>query len=558
MGTEKLLIIGGVAAGSKVAAKARREDSALDIEIITDENLISYAGCGLPYFIGDVIKEEEDLRVVNASSFEELRDIRVTLNTKAVALDPVKREITVFKKETGKEEKVKYGTLVIATGASPKIPPVSGIGSRNIFTLRTVEDSAAIKKLVKKGIGNAVVIGSGFIGVEVAENLVESGIKTTLVEMDKQVLPGYDYDVSLFIKDHMEEKGLSVLTESSVTEFKADADGKVTGAVINGKELPADLVVVATGVRPNVDFLSGSGIELGQTGAIKVDRNFKTNLIDVFAAGDCVETVNLLTGKPAWGPLGSTANKMGRILAANRFGNGKESLPGILGTMIVKVFDISAAKTGLTEKQALSEGYDIETVVVPGNDTAGYYPGFKEIITKLTVDRKTRRVLGGQIFGWGVVDKPIDILVTAITLKAGVEDLSQLDLAYAPPFSNAMASTISAANTLKNKLDGKLRGINPLEVYKMKDDPSLLLLDVRKDDEVEDWSIPGSLHIENIYIRKRINEISRKSRIVVICKRGVRAYNMARYLVSKGFSDVSILDGGTVFARPLWQQMEKR
>ena len=399
---------------------------------------------------------------------------------------------------------------------------------------------------------NAVVVGSGFIGVEVAENLVDLGIDTTLVEMAPQVLPGYDYDVSLFIKDHMEEKGLKVLVNSRVTGFKADNDGNVEKAVINGSEYPADLVVIAAGVKPNTAFLEGTGIELGKSGAVKVDENFKTSVDDIYAAGDCAESINLITGKPAWVPLGSTANKMGRILASNKYGGCSNKLDGVLCTMIVKVFDISAGKTGLTEAQAKAEGFDIETVIVPGNDTAGYYPGFREIVTKLIVDKKNRRVLGGQVFGWGVVDKPVDVLVTAITFKAEVDDLAMLDLAYAPPFSNAMASTIASANTMKNKLEGKIRGINPLEVFKNRD--SFILLDVRKDDEVEEWSIPDSVHIENIYLRDRLDELDKNSRIVVICKRGIRAYNMARLLTAEGFSDVAILDGGTVYAEPLWRQ----
>ena len=548
---DKLLVIGGVAAGSKTAAKARRENNSLEIEIISDEALISYAGCGLPYYVGDVIKDEEELRIVDASNFEQLRDIKVTLNTRAVSVDPDKKEVRLVNLETGEEAVKKYGTLVIATGASPNIPPVEGIDCGNILTLRTVDDSSLMKTLALKT-KNAVVVGSGFIGVEVAENLVELGIDTTLVEMAPQVLPGYDYDVSLFIKDHMEEKGLKVLVNSRVTGFKADNDGNVEKAVINGSEYPADLVVIAAGVKPNTAFLEGTGIELGKSGAVKVDENFKTSVDDIYAAGDCTESINLITGKPAWVPLGSTANKMGRILASNKYGGCSNKLDGVLCTMIVKVFDISAGKTGLTEAQAKAEGFDIETVIVPGNDTAGYYPGFREIVTKLIVDKKNRRVLGGQVFGWGVVDKPVDVLVTAITFKAEVDDLAMLDLAYAPPFSNAMASTIASANTMKNKLEGKVRGINPLEVFKNRD--SFVLLDVRKDDEVEEWSIPDSVHIENIYLRDRLDELDKNSRIVVICKRGIRAYNMARLLTAEGFSDVAILDGGTVYAEPLWRQ----
>ena len=553
MGMEKLLVIGGVAAGSKTAAKARRENNNLDIEIVTDELLISYAGCGLPYYVGDVIKEEEELKIVDAASFEELRNIKVSLNTRALSVNPGKKEVRVLDKESGKESVKKYDTLVIATGASAKKPPIKGIEAGNILTLRTVEDSSVMKELAAKT-KNAVVIGSGFIGVEVAENLVEMGIKTSLVEMAPQVLPGYDYDVSLFIKNHMEEKGLNVLVNSTVTEFKADKNGNVEKAVINGKEVPADHVVIAVGVKPNTDFLSGSGIELGDTGAVKVDENFRTSVEDIYAAGDCVESVNLITGKPAWVPLGSTANKMGRVLSANKYGKSSDRLAGVLCTMIVKVFDISAAKTWLTEKQALSEGYEIETVIVPGNDTAGYYPGFKEIITKLIVDKASRRVLGGQVFGWGVVDKPIDVLVTAITLKATVDDLAMLDLAYAPPFSNAMASTIASANTLKNKLEGKVAGIHPLEVFKNMDD--LYLLDVRTDEEFEEWHIPGSVHIENINLKQRTGEIDRDKKVVVICKRGIRAYNMARLLMAEGFSDVCIMDGGIVYAEPLWNQLQ--
>ena len=556
---KKLLVIGGVAAGAKTAAKARREDDSLEITMLSNEDVISYAGCGLPYYIGGIIEEEEALKIVKAESFEKTRRIKVELNTEAVSIDPAAKSVSAVDLVTGEKKKYGYDTLVIATGALPLKLPGPGSDLENIYNLRTIKDSNRIKEKAKETAvkkGRALVVGSGFIGIETAENLLDMGIETIVVEMKDQILPGFDYDIALSLQYYMEQKGLKILTEEAVTGFSPLDGGRISVSFKNHEAVDVDFVVSAAGVRANTAIASDCGIETGIAGAIKVDDNFETNIKDVFAVGDCAEMKHRITGKTCWVPLGSTANKMGRIMAENRFGGAKEKFPGVLGTMIIKVFDMTAGKTGLTERDAAAEGYDFDTVIVPGNDSAGYYPGFREIVTKLIYERKNGRILGGQVFGWGVVDKPVDILVTAISFNATIFDLAHLDLAYAPPFSNAMASTIASSNTAKNRMSQRVKTIHPFELYSRWEKNELTVLDVRTDEEVEEWSIERSLHIENTYLPDRLGELDKNRKYAIVCKRGIRAYNAYRLLEAAGFRDLAVLAGGTVFSQPLIEMLK--
>ncbi len=560
MKREKLLVIGGVAAGAKTAAKARRENQSLDITILSNEDMISYAGCGLPYYIGGVIETEEALKIVKAESFEKVRDIKVELNTEAKDIDPVNKTVAAIDLLTGKNKKYEYDTLVIATGAIPFPLPLPGADLPGIFNLRTIRDSnkikdAAVKTAAKKG--RALVIGSGFIGIETAENLFDMGIETVIVEMKDQILPGFDYDVSLYIRYFMEQKGVQIKTDEMVTGFISLGNGKLRVSLRDSDDIDVDFVVSAAGVKANTSIAVNCGIKTGIAGAIKVDDNFETNIKDIFAVGDCVEMKNRITGKECWVPLGSTANKMGRIMAEKRFGGSSEIFPGVLGTMIIKVFEMTAGKTGLTERDAKAAGFDYDTVIVPGNDSAGYYPGFKEIITKLIYEKKSGRVLGGQVFGWGVVDKPVDILVTAISFNATIFDLSNLDLAYAPPFSNAMASTIASSNTGRNKLTGRVKTIHPVDLFSAEKNRSVTILDIRTDDEVAEWSIPGSIHIENTYLTERIGELDKNKEYAILCRRGIRAYNAYKILEKAGFEKIAVLSGGTVFSAHFWEKLRQ-
>jgi NADPH-dependent 2,4-dienoyl-CoA reductase/sulfur reductase-like enzyme/rhodanese-related sulfurtransferase len=551
MKTEKVIVIGGVAAGTKAAAKARRENPDLDIVILTRDRHVSYAGCGLPYYIGDVIKEEKELLVKRPKDFMVDFGIEVYTEMEAIKILPEEKKVLAKDLTSGENKEFAYDKLVLATGASPFIPPVEGAKLGNIITVRTVTGATAVKKLLReRDIRDAVVVGGGMIGLEVAENLHLRGIKTTVVELAPHILPTHDADVALNVQKHLVEKGVAVHAGVAVKSFEDNGRGEVGAVVTGAGTLKADLIVLSVGVRPNVELARECGIALGAAGAVAVNDKMETNLADIYAVGDCAENVNLITGRPVWYPMGSTANKTGRVAGINLAGTSAgDTMQGVLGTSVLKLFDFNIAKTGLSERDAKTLGYNIETVLVPAADRAHYYPGGHLIITKLIVDREKRTVLGGHVFGEGVVDKPIDILVTAITLGATVDQLAKLDLAYAPPFSTAISSTALAANVMMNKLAGRFEGINPLEL-KEKMDAGAVLVDVRTKEEYFVRTIPGSVNIPLRHLVERADELDREKEIIIFCKVGLRSYLALLKLKRLGFEKVSVLEGG-ITAYPL-------
>lgn len=542
MKEQKILIIGGVAGGTKTAAKLKRENSNLDVTIITRDEYISYAGCGLPYYVGGVIEDKGELVVKTPEDFKLITGVDVFIKHEAIEINREEKTVKVKVLTTGETKDFHYDKLVLATGASPFIPPIEGRELDGVFSLRKVEDALAIRELVESSkIKKGVVIGGGFIGLETAENLFEKGIEVTLIELAPHILPGFDEEIALYAQNYMREKGVNILTSERAVGIKGTA--KVEGVVTDKRELEADLVIMSVGVKPNVELAKNIGVDIGVTGAIKVNETMETNISDIYAVGDCAESINLITGKPAWYPMGSTANKMGRIAGININDlKEKDSLKGVLGTTIVKLFGLNAGKTGLSEAAAIKEGYNPISVLVPGNDRAHYYPGYRMILTKLIADRDSHRVLGAQVIGEGVVDKPIDVIATAITLGAKVEDLEKLDLAYAPPFSMAMSTTILAANVIINKLKGKVETISPLELKNRKDE--VVILDIRDEASHRISSIPNSVNIfsEDLYMRGK--ELDRDKETVILCKIGKNAYLSYLKLKEMGFKDVKVLEGG--------------
>ncbi|KYO64130.1 FAD-dependent oxidoreductase [Thermovenabulum gondwanense] len=541
---KKVLIIGGVAAGTKTAAKAVREYPDVEVKVITEEEYVSYAGCGLPYYIGNVIKEKSHLTVMNPEKFKE-RKVEILLKHKAERIIPSEKRVIVKDLATGETKDFFYDKLVIATGAKPIVPPIPGADLKNVFKLRSIDDAVGIREQVEKhGVKKATVVGGGFIGLEVAENLTQQGVKVTLVELLDQILPNFDREIALLAQSYLEKKGITIFTGEKAVAIEG-TDGKVTALVTDKRKIDTELVLLSIGVLPNTELAKEAGIELGVKGAIKVNEHMETNIPDIFAVGDCAENINLITNSPAWYPMGSTSNKMGRVAALNLFPKGeKDSLKGVLGTTVVKLFEMNAARTGLSERDAKALGYDYITVLVPANDRAHYYPGHKTIVTKLIVDKKTHRVLGGQVIGEGVVDKPIDILATLITLKGTVEDLAKIDLAYAPPFSMALSSTIVAANVAVNKLTGRVEGISPISLKEKLGSPDLQIIDVRTEAEFLTGAIPGAKNIPLNELEKRAGEINRDKETILICKVGLRAYLAYRTLKHLGFENIKILDGG--------------
>ncbi len=551
MEKQRLVVIGAVAAGTKAASKAKRDDPDLEVKVFTKERYISYAGCGLPYYIGGVIKEKREILVRSARDFKSNQGIDIFTEHEVTKISVPEKKVVVRDLRNGSTEEHSYDKLIIATGASPIVPPLENIDLGNIFTLRSVSDALLIRELLDSGkVKKAVVVGGGFIGLETAENMKLRGIDVTIVELMPHILPPFDEEIALYAQNHMIDMGVNILTGEKVTGFEG-ADGRVTAVKTSAGDIEADMVILSIGVRPNTALAVDAAIETGAAGAIKVNKYMETNIKDVYAAGDCAENTNLVTGKPVWYPMGSTSNKTGRIAghnAALREGDesGKDSLEGVLGTTIVKLFEINAAKTGLSERDAIKEGFEIETVIVPANDKAHYYPGNKQIITKLIVDKKTKKILGAQAVGNGAADKPIDTIATAITLGARVSDLAMLDLAYAPPFSMAMSSTILAANVMMNKLTGKIETIKSGDVFKRLEEGSINILDVREEEEFFISAIPGSTNIPLHEIEARADEIDKnKETIVLVCKLGERAYLSYLKLKKLGFSDLKVLEGGT-------------
>lgn len=536
-----VLVVGGVAAGTKVAAKAKRENPNLTVAILTDGVNISYAGCGLPYYIGGFIREQQELIVKKPAALKADFDIDVFTQHEVVTLLPEQQSVVVRDLLQQSEKTFQYNKLVLATGAAPFVPPIAGTHLKNLFTVRKVEDAVAIREQVPH-CQNAVIIGGGFIGLEVAENLKKQNLNVSVLEAAPHILPNFDQDVALHLENYLREAGVNIYSGEKAEAILGEAS--VTGVKTSEQVLPADLVIMAIGVRPRTDLAKQAGIDLGPTGAIAVNNKLETNLPNIYAVGDCAENVHALTGKPVWIPLGSTANKAGRVAGTNLAERTEEISGGVLGTMIIKLFDMAAAKTGLSEREAIQLGYDIETVFVPANDKAHYYPGYRNIITKLIADKKSRKVLGAQIFGEGVIDKPIDVLVTAITFGATVDDLAKLDLAYAPPFSMAMASTIVAANVMRNKLDGKLKSINPLKLHSRLNDPNLFILDLGTEPEFMIGTIPGAVNIPVEELPERVAEVPKDKEVVALCKVGKRAYLTLPILEKLGYENIIILDGG--------------
>lgn len=545
----KVLVIGGVAAGPKVACKIKRLDPEADVTVLEKGRFLSYAGCGLPYYVSGAVKEQKDLMstpvgvVRDAAFFLKVKGVKVLEATEAVEIDRAGKRVRARGNGHPGDVWLDYDKLALATGARPVIPPIPGADLGNIFTLHGVPDAEAIKGLLaRKQAREAVIVGGGLIGVETAEALAHVGCRVTMVELLPQVLRVLDWEMAHLVERHMESHGVRVLTDTRVTAFAGD--GSVSGVVTSRGQLPADLVVLAIGVRPNVDLARAAGLTIGPTGGVKVDDTQRTSDPDIYAVGDCAETTDLVTGQPCFVPLGSTANKQGRVAAINICG-GADRFPGVLGSTVCRVFDFCVARTGLTEAAARQHGFNVVTVLVPDVDRAHYMPGAKLVVTKLTVDAGTRKLLGAQVVGPGVAEKRVDVAATAITAGMTVDALSKLDLCYAPPYATALDAIITAANVARNRLDGQIQNLSPMTVKQRLDArDDLLLLDVRSPAEYQQERIPGSVSIPLGALRSRLDELPRNKEIVAFCKVSLRGYEAARILHGAGFRPVAVMDGG--------------
>ncbi|MFQ5713373.1 MAG: FAD-dependent oxidoreductase [Candidatus Scalinduaceae bacterium] len=544
MEPKRIVIIGAVASGTKTAAKARREDPYAKITLVTEETEISYASCGTPYFISDKIKDSQSLIVREPDFFRKMLNIDVLIEHRAESIDPETKKVEITNLKTNQILTLSYDRLVLAVGASPNIPEFKGVQYGHIFTLHNIPSAIKIKSLIQqKRVKNALIVGGGFIALEMAESLISYGIKTRMIIRRDQILSNFDKEIALLVQNYIKTKGVQVLWEDEVRKFEADTDGNVANVITKKQTVPAEFVLLATSIRPNVQLANKAGIEIGQTGAIKVNEKLETNIPDLYAVGDCVETMHLITGKPVWIPLATTSNKHGRVAGINITG-GNDTFPGILGTFVVKVFDWTVAKTGLSEKEAIKNGFETESIIVPYNDKAHYYPGSKRIIVKLIAEKRSGLLLGAEIVGDGVVDKRIDVIASAMTGKATIEQLSKYDLSYAPPYSSPMGPVITAANVLRNKLEGKTRSISPMEVKEQidrKDD--FILLDVRTKPEHDRGHIRDCVHIPLNELRSKVDQLDKSKEIVTYCGVGLRASNAHRILRNAGFKDAKFMEG---------------
>ena len=457
----RLVILGGVAAGTKAASRARRLDPEMEITVYQEEPEPSISECGLPYLLSGVVEGRDDLVARTPETFAE-KGIEVLIRHRVEGIDATNKMLSVLDLNTGETFDDTYDRLVIATGARAVLPPIPGADLEGVFKLRFLTDTDATGRYIEEqSPERATIVGGGYIGLEVAENLCRLGMEVSLIEGEDRVALAYGPEVSENVEAELEANGVGVYTGERVDEFTGE--GRITGVKFGAKELQTDLVIVGVGIRPNVELAAEAGVEIGATGSILVDRHMKTNVPDVWAAGDCVETTNLISGRPVWVPLGDTANQMGRVAGTNA-ATGEETLefPGILGTGIFKVFDLGVGKTGLSEKEAGDAGFEVVSAGLEANDRAAYYPGAGKVFLKLIADRATGRLLGAESAGSGA-DKLTDICAAALWGRLSYPDLVNIDLAYSPPYGPALSPVIQAATILSGKFDRAREGIRASE-----------------------------------------------------------------------------------------------
>lgn len=536
----KILIVGGTAAGTKAAAKLKRElGNEADISVITLGKYISYAACGLPYYIGQVIKEKETLLENTPASFEELTNVKVTTGIEAVKLDRAGKTVYAKNHNTGADETYTYDKLVIATGARPVKPPIPGIDLENIFTLRDPDDADRIKEAVATGeIKRACIIGGGAIGLEMAENLSLLGVRASVIDMAPHILPGYDADFADYAENMLADHGIPVFLNDSVVGF--EGEGKVQKLRTSKRAIKTDMVIMSVGVRPNTEWLKDSGLNfVAGTAILDVDDRMHTNDADIWAVGDCAMVKNLVTGKNNWTPMGSTANLAGRLCAKDIAGTATHGFRGVLGTNVLQLPGINVGKAGLGIEAAAAAGIDYEHVTITCYDKAKFYPDMSHFCIRLVAEKATRKLIGVQVLGTGTVDKIVDIGVTAISLGATIDKFDDMDFAYSPPFSSVIHPFAIAADALENKLDGKLDG-DTFSALNVEDD--WVLLDVGKTPV-----LPQLRHVAVGDINGELDGVPTDAKVALFCLEGKNSYMAQNRLLRYGYSNVKVVEGGTYF-----------
>jgi len=554
---KRIVVIGGSAAGPKAAARARRLDENASITIIQKDPDLSMASCGYPYYVGGFF---DDRNMLLSTPTGVTRDPKYYINAKgitaktrfeAIRIDRQNKIVTCRNLATDEIETIGYDKLIIATGSTPKYPPVPGTELSGITTLQSMQDADYLRRIRdERKIKKAVIIGGGLIGMETSEALELAGIEITVIELLPQLLTFLDWEMAKLVENHVRSKGANVITRNGLAAFLGE-NGRLSGVKLsNGTELPCELAVVAIGINPNVGLARDAGIAIGETGGIAVDRHMQTSDPDIYAVGDCIEVDNLITGKKVLAPYGDLANLQGRVAGENAAIGNNAKFPGTIQTGICKVFDFTAGSTGLSEKAARQAGFDdIETAINASPDKPGFMQG-KMLITKLVVQRSSGRILGAQCVGLGDVSKQIAQWAMAIKGSLTVDDMVNADLPYAPPFSLAIDHAIASAHIIQNKMHGLMKGISCSDVKeKVEKKENVFFLDARGPDEYEQMRLGiGETLIPIGMLRKRLHLIpqDKDAEIICYCKISLRGYEAARVLEANGWKNVKVMEGGII------------
>ena len=541
----KTLIIGGVAGGASAAARLRRLDEQAEIVILERGEFISFANCGLPYYIGGDITEKAKLTLQTPASFKARFNIDVRVWSEALSVNTDKKTVTVRNVQTDEIYEESYDTLILSPGAAPIRPNIEGIGSNKVFTLRNIPDTMKIKEYIDNNKPqSAVIVGGGYIGVEMAENLKQAGLAVTIVELADHLIAPLDFDMAADVHRYIKAQGISLVLNNGITAVKEN--GNAVTVELNHGSVDCDMVILSVGVRPDTAFLQDSGIELNRRGSIIVNDRMQTNIPDVYAVGDAVSAKNFITKEAAFIPLAGPANKQGRIAADNICGIPTE-YRGTQGSSVLKLFDMTVAATGLNEKTAAEAGFDYDKTYTYSASHASYYPGSSMLSLKVLWDKATLKILGAQIVGFDGVDKRMDVLAAAIRFGAKVTDLTDLELCYAPPFGSAKDPVNMAGFVAENVITKKIGQFFWHDVETLPRDGSVTLLDTRTDTEVARGRIDGFMHIPVDALRARISEIPSGKPVYVHCHSGLRSYIACRILAGYGFTCHNLAGGWRLY-----------
>lgn len=538
----KVVIIGGVAGGATAAARMRRLDEQAEITVFERSGYISYANCGLPYYIGDVITDPEELTLQSPESFFSRFRVNMKVRHEVTAIHPDRKTVSVINLETGEEFEESYDKLLLSPGAKPTQPRLPGVGIGKLFTLRTVEDTFRIKDYINKNNPkSAVLAGGGFIGLELAENLRELGMEVTIVQRPKQLMNPFDPDMASFIHSEMRRHGVKLALGHTVEGFEEKTDG-VDVLLKDEAPLHADMVVLAIGVSPDTGLAKAAGLELGVKGSIVVNDRMETSVPDIYAVGDAVQVKHFVTGQDTLISLAGPANKQGRIAADNICG-GDSRYSGSQGSSVIKIFDMTAATTGVNETNAKKAGLHVDTVILSPMSHAGYYPGGKVMTMKVIFEKETYRLLGAQIVGYEGVDKRIDVLAAAIHGGLKATELKDLDLAYAPPYSSAKDPVNMAGFMIDNIANGVVKQWHLADADELLRDGNVTLLDTRTVGEYSRGHIDGFVNIPVDELRERLGELDKSKPVYVICQSGLRSYIACRILTGSGYEAYNFSGG---------------